>query len=250
MSRIGTILKRQRNTGIKITIHNAERFVKATKVIKREKGIKVFDGLQLSDGKDKEIIHSGSTIALCADKKDMRNVRKGPTIVMITNSGKSKIKKEGKWKEWGKSYLHPPETTNVVSISDPVAKGYRVLFNLDVENCFYAKDKKSRKVIRFPCQGGLYVRDDREEGPPPVDCCVAATEIEGWIQREIERAKVARKFYHNLDEESLQNMKTFIRSNIARNVPVTTEDLSLTETYLKKMSLRAKENGLSINSLQ
>ena len=120
-----------------------------------------------------------------------------------------------------------------MSISDVVAKGYQVLFNSDVENCFYVKDKKSGKVIRFPCQGGLYVRaNDKEEGFPPADCCdccVAATEIEGWTQREIERAKKARKFYHDLNAENLQNMKTFVRSNIARNVPVTTEDLTLAE---------------------
>ena len=91
-----------------------------------------------------------------------------------------------------------------------------------------------RKVIRFPRQGGLYVRDDGEEGSPPVDCCVAATEIEGWTQREIERAKAARKFYHDLNAESLQNMKTFIRSNIVRNVPVTTEDLTLAEEIFEK----------------
>ena len=75
---------------------------------------------------------------------------------------------------WGKHYLNPPGTTNVVSVSDAVVKGYRVLFDSDVENYFYVKDKKSRKVIRFPCQGGLYVRDDGEEGSPPVDCCVGS----------------------------------------------------------------------------
>ena len=88
----------------------------------------------MSDGKDKEILDSGSTITLCTDEKEMKNVRKGSKIVMVTNSGKSKINKEGEWKEWGKSYLHPPGTTNVVSVSDAVVKGYRVLFNLDVEN--------------------------------------------------------------------------------------------------------------------
>ena len=116
-----------------------------------EEVIEVFGGLQLSDGKGKEILDSRSTITLCTNKNDMKNVRNGPKIVMVTNNGRSKINKEGEWKEWGRSYLHPPGKTDVVSISDAVVKGYQVLFNSDVENCFYVKDKKLGKVIRFPC---------------------------------------------------------------------------------------------------
>ena len=54
-----------------------------------------------------------------------------------------------------------------------------------------------------------------------------ATSIEGFTQREIERAKRARKFYHDLNAESVENVKVFIRSNLARNVPVSSEDMDL-----------------------
>ena len=45
----------------------------------------------------------------------------------------------------------------------------------------------------------------------------------------MERAAAARKFYHGLNVESVENVKFFIRSNQARNVPVTTEDMNLAE---------------------
>ena len=60
-----------------------------------EEVMEVFGGMQLSDGKGKEILDSGSTITLCTNEADMKNVRDGPKIVMVTNNGRSKINKEG-----------------------------------------------------------------------------------------------------------------------------------------------------------
>ena len=58
-----------------------------------EEVVEVFGGLQLSDGKGKEILDSGSTITLCTNESEIKNVRNGPKIVMVTNSGRSKINK-------------------------------------------------------------------------------------------------------------------------------------------------------------
>ena len=32
---------------------------------------------------------------------------------MVTNSGKARMNEEGKWKEWGNSYLHEPGMNNI-----------------------------------------------------------------------------------------------------------------------------------------
>ena len=81
---------------------------------------------------------------------------------------------------------------------------------------------------------GLYIREGKGDGTHPTDCCIGATEVEGWTQREGGRAKAARKFYHDLNSENSENMKVFIRSNLAKNVPTTMEDLNLAKKIFGK----------------
>ena len=69
---------------------------------------------------------------------------------------------------------------------------------------------------------GLYIRDNDES---PADC--HWTSIEGFTRRQIERAQAARKLYHDLNAENVDNAKFFICSNQAKNVEVSTEDMNL-----------------------
>ena len=50
---------------------------------------------------------------------------------------------------------------------------------------------------------------------------------EGFKWRQIERVQAARKFYHNLNAENVENVKFFIRSNQAKNVKISTKDMNL-----------------------
>ena len=133
---------------------------------------------------------------------------------MTTTMREEKIRKEGQWKECGSSYLCPNTITNTVSTSDAIYKGYHVVFDLAKENCFYVTDRNNRAIC-FPCLSrGLYVRSM----DTLIDCWFfnLARDIEGFTQREMDRARAARKFYHDLNAESTKNMKTYIRSNLAK----------------------------------
>ena len=55
---------------------------------------------------------------------------------MLTNAGTKGLDCEGDWKEWGQTYLDPTALTNIVSVSDAVKKGFRVLFDSEKANCF------------------------------------------------------------------------------------------------------------------
>ena len=67
----------------------------------------------------------------------MTNVRKvDRDVIMSTNAGQKGLERKGDWKEWGQTYLEPIALTNIVSISDTIKKGFRVLFDSDKENCF------------------------------------------------------------------------------------------------------------------
>ena len=100
-------------------------------------------------------------------------------------------------------YLCETALTNIVSVSDAVRKGFRVLFDSEKENCFYVIDKKTGKVIRFPHKEGLYVRNDA-----PIEAS-HVTSVEGFTDREVERATAARQFLHDLSAESVENTKFF-----------------------------------------
>ena len=50
--------------------------------------------------------------------------------------------------------------------------------------------------------------------------------IEGFTPRQVARAVRAKKLYHDLHAETADNLKAWIRSNIAKNVPVGVEDVN------------------------
>ena len=99
-------------------------------------------------------------------------------------------------------------------------------FDSHVENCFKVTNKKGQ-VTRYPCdERGLYVNSNEI-------CNVNATTVEGFTQREVDRAVRARKLYHDLGAENISNVKMWVRSNQGKNVPVTVEDLNLADKIFK-----------------
>ena len=50
----------------------------------------------------------------------------------------------------------------------------------------------------------------------------------------MDRAIAARRFYHDVNAENLDNMKVFIRTNQAKNVPISTEDFDLANNIFGK----------------
>ena len=68
----------------------------------------------------------------------MRNVRPCTRKeIMGTNNGDKEIKETGDWKEWGSTYLDESSLTSIVSVTDAVKKGFCVVPDTAVENCFY-----------------------------------------------------------------------------------------------------------------
>ena len=143
-----------------------------------------FSGAQcvIKKEKSQEIFDSGSTVTLLTRRDEMDDLEEVQGVIMSTNAGNKGLGEIGNWKEWGQSYLCELALTSIVSVSDAVEKGFRVIFHSNVENCFYVINPKDGSTIRFPVCKGLYVRDNT-----PVDCHF--TFIEGYTQRQVKRAK-------------------------------------------------------------
>ena len=167
------------------------------------------------------MLDSGSTITVGHDLRLFTDIRElVEKVIMETNGGNTNVTHEGHWIGYGDAYYHPNAIMNIVSVSDAVKKGFHVFFDSEVENVFYVTNKKG-VTIRFPCnEDGLYIKEK-------VKNHVNATTIEGFTSRQIARAKLARKLYHNLHAETAPNLKVWLRSNMGKNVPVSCEDVDL-----------------------
>ena len=83
---------------------------------------------------------------------------------------------------------------------------------------------------------GLYVREEHVPSCYSVydyEDNFAGTTIEGFTEREIARAKAARKPYHDLKAQSYPDLKVWIRSNQGKNNNVSTDDVNLAERMFK-----------------
>merc|ERR1739836_209939 len=92
-------------------------------------------------------------------------------------------------------------------------------------------------MSKFVCNDeGLYVRHEDVPSCYSVydyESNFAGTTIEGFTEREITRAKAARKLYHDLSAPSYSDLKVWIRSNQGKNNSVSTEDVVLAEKIFK-----------------
>ena len=57
--------------------------------------------------------------------------------------------------------------------------------------------------------------------------------VEGFTDREVQRAERAKKLYYNLDAPSLDELKHWVRTNQGKNVPVSFDDIKLLEKMEK-----------------
>ena len=179
------------------------------------------------------MIDSGSTLTLGKDRElfeEIHNLNR--KIKMNTNGGSKNINQEGTWRGYGHAYYLKDAMTNIVSLSDAIEKGFLVFFDSDLDNAFYVTDSEKR-TVRFPCnEQGLYVNEQgRTFMSKAKECCCYQVvnmnnAIEGFTPRQVVRAVRAKKLYHDLHAETVDKLKAWIRSNVARNVPVSTEDVN------------------------
>ena len=79
----------------------------------------------------------------------------------------------------------------------------------------------------------------------------------GYTLRQFERAKTARKLYHNIGTPTVTNFKALLRSNAIKDCPVTVEDVNIAEkifgpdiSSLKGKSTRRKPKPVTSDVIQ
>ena len=178
------------------------------------------------------IIDSGSSISLIKDKELLDEIHECKfKIIMETNAGTKRITEEGTMPDYGTVYYDPEAMTNLFSISDMVRKGNHVYLDTKEANCFVVTGKNGNNT-RFSCdKRGLYVR---ECGKPENKVSFANNHVEGFTPRQVETARKVRKLYHDLNAPSISSLKAWIRQNMAKNIPISYDDVDLAEKVFKK----------------
>ena len=79
----------------------------------------------------------------------------------------------------------------------------------------------------------------------------------GYTQRQFDRAKVARKLYHNVETPTVENFKALLKANAIANCPVTTKDVTIAEkifgpsmSSLKGKSTRSKPDPVKSDTIE
>ena len=60
--------------------------------------------------------------------------------------------------------------------------------------------------------------------------------LEGFLDKQVERATTAKRLYHKVGAPTVENFKYLIKGNMIKNCPVTLEDINtMIKSYLLKL---------------
>ena len=224
-----------------------------------------FCGAQVATEQSDIILDSGSTISLFRDEAYLTSVENSKQhLVMETNAGSKMTTKIGEVPGYWDIWYDKQAISNLFSVSDMVTKGHRVQLHTDLDNAFLVTSRTGKSVRFTVDERGLYVKEtiyadgyiskdsDDEEVPALVPTThhadesddesedeaehgeVHTTEVEGFTQREVDRAKKCRKLLHDLSAPSYADLRKLLRMNLLKNCPVSHENVVLAQRIFGK----------------
>ena len=181
--------------------------------------------------KDWILLDNCSTTDIFCDEKLLNNIhRTGTTLNLKTNGGLLQTNMKGTFQNYGDVWYDARAITNILSLYN-VSKKYKVKFDSGTYNKF--KVYTNNKIIEFiPSPSGLYYYDNKNK-----DFNFMETVEENkrfYTDRQIERAKTARKLYNTIGNPSVHDFKNLIKMNSIKNCPVTIEDINIAENIFGK----------------
>ena len=199
------------------------------------------------DLRDMFIIDTGSTIGATIMNPDLLvGLRQSDKkLRMATNAGTKDLNLVGDVIGFGEAWYDPDMLTNIFSFSK-MADKYRVVYDSAKEDAIIIHtDNGQIKFKRTP--EGLYAYKptakykesvSRLKNPVVHAQILEGTQhhvstvkenMEGFTKREVEQAKLARKLYHAMGCPTVEALKHAVRTNLIRNCPVTTTDITVAE---------------------
>jgi hypothetical protein len=189
------------------------------------------------DMKDYIILDNGSSLSLFANEKLVENIRKSDTkLLLATNAGVKENDMKASVPEFGDVWFDKDAIANIFGFAE-LKKKCRITYDSDKEDAFLVHTENG--LIKFEASPqGLYrykvsqnYLDGLKEMVQETSNIVTtvAENRKNYTQRQFDRAKEARKLYHNLGTPTVQNFKALLKANMVANCPITTEDVDIAE---------------------
>ena len=183
------------------------------------------------------ILDSGTRFSMLANHKLASKVfeAKEP-IIMKTNAGQKKLNKEAVVPGFGDMYLDKDGLTNILGLDDLVQRGYRVMFDSDLDNAFqvYSPDNKLKGKFKRTVEGLYSMRfgagttsdkSDKANHDDGGNMCnnIIATKEQAkrlYTPEQRCRAEKARRLFDAVGPMTTENFKAVLRTNIIQDNPV------------------------------
>ena len=228
----------------------------------KKKGYQGFQMNLIQDRKDdldfnwSVILDTGSTFTSIKNKDLVINMEEADEpIQMRTNTGGRKLNKQGEVIGLEtRAWIDEQSVANIFGFSDIVDQ-YHVTFDNSKDDAFHVHI--GDRIVKFKrSEEGLYYynfTDDYKEEVTNQNNKITGVQMVSTVAencgnyttQQFEKAKEARKLYHNIGSTTVENFKYMLKSNGIRNCPVTIEDVKIAEdiwgnniSYLKGKTTR------------
>jgi hypothetical protein len=149
---------------------------------------------------------NGSTLSLFSNSKLVQDIQtSSKTLSLATNTGVKQSNCEANVQGFGKVFYDEDPITNIFGFSDLKEK-HQITYDSDKEGAFLVH--MDNEIIKFEYSHGLYqysvskgyqesLKEDlKEDGTSDLVLSTVAENRKGYMLRQFERAKEARRLYH------------------------------------------------------
>jgi cold shock CspA family protein len=113
---------------------------------------------------------------------------------------------------------------NILSFHD-VQKNYRITYDNESRDVFTVHLSSAQQLEFRPLKNGLYVWKPKKNTTEMSFVTTVEENKSFYTNREIERAKAAREYFHAMGTPSVPDLLAMIRMNLVKDCPITTEDV-------------------------
>ena len=188
------------------------------------------------------MLDSGTTHSIIANEKLLVGITTAKVpIWMSTNAGEKTIAKEAQLSGAGTVYHDVSCIANPLSLGE-LSNKYRITMDTAVDNAFYVhmdnglmvkfSRDKNNLCLNKPTQCFLnkVAKTKGRDKAAGVSNVLTLKEImEGFLAKEIQDARLARKLYNIAGTPSGRALKYLIQSNTVKNNPVTLKDVKVAD---------------------
>lgn len=181
-----------------------------------------------SNLRDLILLDTCSSKTVFCNRDMVTNIRDADdALILNTNGGDFRTTQEADLAQWGTVWFNEKSAANIFSFGE-MAKKYRIIYDNANEDAFRVISPK-KEIKFYRVSENIYAFDPKNKNTKPhIEVSFLETLEENkmfYTERQLKRARVARRMMHAIGHPSLDDYKAAITWNGIRDCPVTHNDL-------------------------